>query len=40
MTNYEEQRDAVNKATMLTGYWKTPVIKGLDYATGVSDTAG
>jgi hypothetical protein len=33
MTNYEGQRDAVNKATILTGYWKTPVIKGLDYAT-------
>jgi hypothetical protein len=33
MTNYEEQRDAVNKATMLTGYWKTTVIKGLDYTT-------
>ena len=33
MTNYEGQRDAVNKATILTGYWKTPVIKGLDYTT-------
>ncbi len=33
MVSYEGQKNAVDKATILTGYWKAPVIKGLDYAT-------
>ncbi len=33
MVSYEGQKNAADKATMLTGYWKAPVIKGLDYAT-------
>jgi hypothetical protein len=33
MVSYEGQKNAVDKATMLTGHWKAPVIKGLDYAT-------
>jgi hypothetical protein len=33
MVSYEGQKNAVDKATMLTGHWKAPDIKGLDYAT-------
>jgi hypothetical protein len=33
MVSYEGQKNAADKATMLTGHWKAPVIKGLDYAT-------
>ncbi len=44
MVSYEGQKNAVDKATMLTGHWKAPVIKGLDYATatysGVTDENG
>jgi hypothetical protein len=32
MVSYAGQKNAADKATMLTGYWKAPVIKGLDYA--------
>ena len=29
MVSYERQKNAADKATMLTGYWKTPVISVL-----------
>jgi hypothetical protein len=49
MASYEEQKRIANDATaveeaILTGHWKSPIIKGLTYATatrsGVTDESG